>query len=998
MKKVFLMLLLVFAGMSALTAQRTITGMITDDKGEALIGATILVEGTTTGTVTDLDGKFSLQVPEGNNTLLITYTGFASQEIALGAQTSLDIVLKTDVIGLEDVIVVGYAPQRRKDITGSVSSVSGSAIADVPALGVQTALNGRTSGVQVVSNSGTPGGGIDVRVRGSTSLNASNQPLYVIDGVPVISGNPSQLAVGNGNLNSLADINPADIESIEVLKDASTAAIYGSRGANGVVLITTKKGKAGKSSVGFNAQYGFQEAWKKVDVLGADYYYDTLLNEMAMNRYGVGIAALGIPKDEGDTNWQDEIFRQGALQDYNLTFEGGDLKTKFFASLTYSDQEGIVKKSGLTRYSGRLNLDHSLSDRISVGSNMSFTKTEIQRLQNDNNIYGAVSSSILLPPDIPVMRDDGSWGSNYGLENPVAAVTDYNNNVQSNRFIGNLYAKYNFSNALSFKASLGADILSFREDEFIPSTLVQGSGSNGIGNTAEQITTRWITEYTLTYQKRFGQSSLTALAGTGFQEDRGRTSSLSATGFPPGISTLGGGAVKTNATTGFNVNGLQSFFGNFNYSYADRYILGVTFRADGSSRFAENNKFGYFPGVSAAWRISGEDFMAGSQFFNDLKLRVSYGVTGNQNIGDFSSLELFTVTHYADEPGIGYNQLGNPNLKWETTSQLNAGLDFTIAKSRLSGSIDYYIKKTNDLLFNRPIPTTSGFTTYLENIGNMENKGVELSLTSFNFNRPNFSWSTTLNLSHNVNTVTKLYNGQPIDAGFATRIAEGEAIGSFYGWVVEGIFQNQQEVEDHAFQTSGTAPGDIKFKDVNGDGTINSDDRAFIGSAQPDFQGGLTNVFQFKGFELSAFLQFSYGNQIFNNNTVFAEGMNSVFNQTARVYDRWRQEGDQTDIPRAVWGDPNNNRRVSERFVEDGSYLRLKSATVAYNFPSDVISTIGLSKLRIYVAGQNLLTWTDYSWFDPEVNTFDGSNVSLATDFLTYPQARSIVFGLNVSF
>ena len=449
MKKVFLMLLLAFAGMSALTAQRTITGMITDDKGEALIGATILVEGTTTGTVTDLDGKFSLQVPEGNNTLLITYTGFASQEIALGAQTSLDIVLKTDVIGLEDVIVVGYAPQRRKDITGSVSSVSGSAIADVPALGVQTALNGRTSGVQVVSNSGTPGGGIDVRVRGSTSLNASNQPLYVIDGVPVISGNPSQLAVGNGNLNSLADINPADIESIEVLKDASTAAIFGSRGANGVVLITTKKGKAGKSSVGFNAQYGFQEAWKKVDVLGADYYYDTLLNEMAMNRYGVGIAALGIPKDEGDTNWQDEIFRQGALQDYNLTFEGGDLKTKFFASLTYSDQEGIVKKSGLTRYSGRLNLDHSLSDRISVGSNMSFTKTEIQRLQNDNNIYGAVSSSILLPPDIPVMRDDGSWGSNYGLENPVAAVTDYNNNVQSNRFIGNLYAKYNFSNALS---------------------------------------------------------------------------------------------------------------------------------------------------------------------------------------------------------------------------------------------------------------------------------------------------------------------------------------------------------------------------------------------------------------------------------------------------------------------------------------------------------------------------------------------------------------------
>ncbi len=998
MKKVFLSLLLVVTSACALLAQRTVTGKITDEKGEALIGATILVEGTSSGTVTDLDGNFSLQVPAGSNTLQITYTGFASQLVELGAGNVMDIVMAPDVIGLEDVIVVGYAPQRRKDITGSVSSVSSGAIADVPALGVQSALNGRTSGVHVVANSGTPGGGIDVRVRGSTSLNASNQPLYVVDGVPVITGNPSQLAVGNGNLNALADLNPSDIESIEVLKDASTAAIYGSRGANGVVLITTKKGKSGASKVGLNAQYGFQEAWRKVDVLDANYYYDTLLNEAAMNRFGVGIAALGIPKDEGNTNWQDEIFRKGSIQDYNLTFEGGDLTTKFFASLTFSDQEGIVQKSGLTRYSGRLNLDHALSDRLSIGSNMSFTKTQIKRLQNDNNIYGAVSSSILLPPDIPIFREDGSWGSAYGLENPVAASTDYNNNAQSNRFIGNIFARYELTEGLSFKASLGTDILSFREDEFIPSTLVQGSGSNGIGNTAEQFFSRWITEYTLSYQKRFGKNSLTAVAGAGFQEDRTRSSALSATGFPPGISTLGGGAVKTNATTGFAVNGLQSYFGNVNYSYNDKYILGVTFRADGSSRFAENNKFGYFPGVSAAWRISGEDFMAGAAFVNDLKLRASYGVTGNQNIGDFSALDLFTVTHYADEPGIGYNQLGNPNLKWETTSQLNIGLDFTIAKSKLSGSFDYYIKKTNDLLFNRPIPTTSGFTTYQENIGNMENKGFEISLTSFNIDQPNFSWSTTLNFSRNVNTVTELYNGQPIDAGFATRIAEGQPIGAFYGWAVEGIFQNEQEVEDHAFQTSGTRPGDIKFRDLNNDGTINDGDRQFLGSAQPDFQGGLSNIFQFRGFELSAFFQFSYGNKIFNNNAVFAEGMNSVFNQTARVMDRWREEGDQTSIPRAVWGDPNNNRRNSDRFIEDGSYLRLKTATLAYNFPKNLIEPVGISKLRIYLAGQNILTWTDYSWFDPEVNTFDGNNTALATDFLTYPQARSFILGLNVTF
>lgn len=1003
MNKIFIVLLaLLTLGFTA-TAQRVISGTVSDKEGP-LAFVTVLAKGTTAGASTNEDGKYRLEIPSDASTLVFSLVGYKTIEREIGSSSTIEVMLEEDVFELDEVVVTGYSSVRRKDITGSISSVDGKAIADVPVVGVQNALQGRAAGVQVVSNNGAPGAGIDVRVRGSTSITASNQPLFVVDGVPVVSGNFSQNGVGNAGLNALADINPNDIESIEVLKDASTAAIYGSRGANGVVLITTKKGKAGKTQISLNSSYGVQSAWNTIDMLDADQYYDELLEDAAMNRFGVGIAALGIAKGTGNTNWQDEIFRTGNITDNTLSISGGNNKTRFFSSLSYFQNEGIVKNTQQDRYSGRLNVEHRASSKFKMGMNMSFTNNTIQRVQNDNNIYGAVSTALLLPPDIPVYNEDGTYASNYGLENPFAAVTEYQNHATSNRVIGNIFGAYEIVEGLTFKANLGTDMTAFREDVYEPVVLQSARGSNGRGFVGQRTFLRWLTEYTLTYDKEVGKSSFRALAGAGFQQDISEGSSVDVTDFPTqDFTTLNSGANVTAASAFWTANALQSYFGNVEYSYDQKYILNAVFRTDGYSAFGQNNRFGYFPSVSAAWRISDEGFMDNVEFFNDLKLRVGYGVTGNNNIGNFDAQQLYGGGfNYLAQPGIAPSQLGNPDLRWETTNQLNVGLDFTILKNRISGTVDYFDKRTNDLLLDRPIPTTSGFTTVITNIGNIKNTGIEFSLRTRNL-VGELKWTTDFNIARIRNEVTALFEDQPINAGFASRVEVGQSIGSFYGYRVDRLFQTSDfdangTLNDGIATQPNAAAGDIKFADLNNDGVINDEDREILGSAQPDLVGGMTNTLSYKGLELNFFLQFSVGNQILNNNAVFGEGMNSVFNQTARTLDRWTPENTDTDMPRAVWGDPNGNRRDSDRFIEDGSYLRLKTATLSYNFPQSVYSAIGLGGLRIYVAGQNLLTFTNYSGFDPEVNTFDGSNISLGTDFLTYPQARSIVGGINLTF
>ncbi len=1009
MKKLLLALSLLCFSTSWTLAQRTISGTVTDPTGEPLIGANILAKNTSVGTVTDIDGTFSLDVPEGAEALVVSYTGFQTREVELGTSTVLDIIL-SEGISLQDVVVVGYSTVQRKDITGSVSSVNTEAIQSLSGIGVENVLQGRTSGVQVISSNGAPGSGIDVRVRGSTSINASNRPLFVIDGVPVLDADLSQVGVGGQGTNTLADLNPNDIESIEVLKDASLASIYGSRAGNGVVLITTKKGKAGRTNINFDGSYGFQEPWKKVELLDADGFREQMEEMYGDPDFGQGSRG-------GNTNWYDEIFTPGlfekesAIQNYALSFSGGSEKTRFFASLGYLDNQGIMKGSAYTRYSARLNLDHVASDFFKMGMNLGYNNSRQQRVRNDNNIYGALSVATLWPPTVPIYNDDGSYANAFGWDNPVATVTIYENNVFQDRIIGNIFGEVTFMEGLSFRANLGIDALLFREAVFEPSALQ--SSPTGTKTESNTRNIRWLTEYTLNYRKRFDRHSVNAVIGAGFQEEKRDVMEAEVNDFPTdNFSGLSAGATPTNISGSFTGDRLNSFFGSLNYSFDDRYILTATFRADGSSRFI-NNQFGYFPGVSAAWRISNEAFMANS-FFNELKLRAGWGITGNNNIGNFTARQLYGGgANYLDQPGIVPTQLGNPDLRWETTTQINVGLDFGILNSRLLFGVDYYIKNTDDLLFNRPIPTTSGFTSVTTNIGKVRNNGVDLSATALLFDNPEgFNWSITVNANYNRNEVLELLDGLPLDAGFASRIAEGQPIGSFYGWVTDGIFQNQAEVDAGPTQPNA-APGDFRYKDISGgsgpdgipnteddlppDGVINDADRTFIGQGLPDWFGGVNTSLSYKGFELTAFFQFSVGNDIYNNNLEFAEGMHSsLFNTTRRAWEgRWQQEGDNEDFPRAVPNDPNNNRRNSTRNVEDGSYMRLKTMTLAYTFPRNLFND-KVRNLRLYVTGQNLITWTGYSWFDPEVSTFDVTNASPGTDFLTYPQPRALIFGINL--
>lgn len=985
MKKLSLVVGLLLCGLATLLAQRAITGTVVDEQGEALIGATVLVQGTSVGTVTDIDGMFSLNVDSEAKVIVFSYTGFASQEIEIGASNVMDVTLESDVIGLEDVVVVGYAPVKRKDLTGSVQSIDGSDVAAEANATVQSGIR-RAAGVIVQQSSGAPGAGYNIRVRGATSITASNEPLFVVDGIPVVAESFLQSGVGGQETNALADINPSEIESIEVLKDASTTAIYGSRAANGVVLITTKRGSQGGTKIDLNASYGFNEPIKTIPVV----------NNAQYREYITGIFGTDqLPwVTDADNSWQDLILESNPIQQVGVNITGGDRKTKFYVGANYDDNQGTLNGTQFTRYSTRLNLDHQVSDRFKTSMSLGYTRSINKIIQNDNNIYGAISTAILLPPTLPIRNADGSFGSAFGLENPVAATTQYEHFLRSNRIIGNAEATYFLTDKLSATAKLGLDANSNQESVFFPSTLQQ-SNAGGITEGANSYT-RLIQEYRLGYSDQFGTTSFNAIAAAIYQRDDFRntyfeTNDLPTNGFPSAGSAANPGTV-TGDREG---DALHSYLANVNLGFDNTFFVSASVRADGSSRFV-NDRWGIFPGVSAGVNLVNAGVLDGANF--DLfKVRASYGVTGNNNIGNFTTRQLFAGgATYLTTPGIVPTQIGNPDLVWETTNQFDIGLDMAFLDNKIAATVEFYVKSTTDLILNRPVPTTSGFTTVPENIGDMQNTGIDVSLT-FAPIRGDFSWETTITAGYLVNEVVEVFNDQPLDFGFATRIEEGQPLGSFYGWVTDGIFQNADEVAAHATQP-GAAPGDFRFKDLNGDGVINDGDRAFIGQALPDLAGGIDNKFSYKGFDLNLFFQYSLGNDVYNNNLAFAEGLNSVFAPTVRSFEgAWRAEGDGDDFPRIVNGDPNGNRRDSDRFVEDGSFVRLKTAQLAYNLPKSLLGDTFRS-VRLYVQGTNLITWTNYSWLDPEVSTFGDSNVSLGTDFLTSPQPRTVQFGLNLGF
>ncbi len=981
-------------GIDSLHAQ-IVAGTVTDDEGVPLIGASILVVNTTTGTVTDIDGNFTLNLPPNSEQLQVSYTGFNTRLIPLTGATTYEIELASDGIGLDEVVVVGYSPVRRKDLVGAVSSISSEDVNAEAGATVQSALR-QAAGVVVQQSNGAPGAGYNIRVRGVTSVNASNEPLFVVDGVPIQAGDFSQQGVGGQGTNALADINPADIESMEILKDASTTAIYGSRAANGVVLITTKSGKSGKTRISYNSSYGFNELPNKVEVVdGATY------NEYIKERYGASTnAAFGLDSTVS-SNWQDLIFDTNPLTSQQLSISGGDIKTKFYGSLGYDDNQGALNGTRFKRYSGRLNLDHTASDMLSINMNLGYTNTNNKRLQGDNNIYGAVSSSILLPPVVPVRNEDGSYGSFAGLENPVAATEVYENRALTNRIIGNASATFFPIDAIALKVKLGVDNVNFRENIFEPSSLQ--STTQGQIVESSNVRTRIINEYTATYNGSFGATSINSTVGAIFQRDDIRRNYFETNDLPSDNFPSADAAATPSTVAGDQFGStLQSYIATVNLNNGGFYAT-ASFRADGSSRFV-NEKWGYFPGVAA-----GYDFAHASQVgpFEQLKLRTSFGQTGNNNIGDFATRPLFAGgASYLTTPGVSQSQLGNPDLVWETTTQFNVGLDLALIENRIGASFDYYVKNTDDLILNRPIPSSSGFGSVIANVGSMRNTGVEGSLTFVNVLDDDFSWTTQLTGAYNKNEVTALYNDQPQDFGFATRLAVGQPVGSFFGLETDGIYQNQAEIDadntlsDERDFIVGARPGDFRFVDQNDDGIINDDDRTFIGKALPDFTGGVNNKFAYRGLEFDFFFQFNFGNEVYNNNLAFAEGLNSVFAPTVRSYEgAWRAEGDGDDFPRITGGaSADNNRQESDRFVEDGSFVRLKTATLAYALPESLIDQIGFDQIRIFARGTNLITWTDYSWFDPEVNTFGDNNVALGTDFLTLPISRTIEFGINLGF
>jgi len=987
---------LLLSGASVLQAQ-TITGTVMDEEGIPLIGATILVEGTTTGTVTDIDGKFSVQTPANAEALTVSYTGFASKTLPLvGGRTVYDITLENDAIGLTDVIVIGYSPVQRKNLVGSVASIDGGDIEREAGSTVQSALR-QAAGVVVQQSNGAPGSGFNIRVRGSTSILASNEPLFVVDGVPVISGSFSQVGVGGQETNALADINPSDIESMEILKDASTTAIYGSRAANGVVLITTKSGKAGKTQINFNSSYGFNSPIKLIDVVDNEGYTDYV-----EERYGFrNVANFGGSLDTAAfSNWQELIFDTNPITSQSLSMSGGDAKTKFYSSLSYDDNQGILNNSRFRRYNARLNLDHFVNDKFKTNFNLGFVNSNTDRIQNDNNIFGAVSAAILLPPAIPIRNEDGSYGTAFGLENPVAATDEYKHKLVNNRVIGNVSATYFIIDPLSITAKLGADVINVRESVFEPSVLQ--SSANGQIQEGSRNQTRLINEYTLNYNGSFGQTQFNAVAGAIFQRDEFRRTYVQDNDLPTNqFPSLDAAANPATVNGDFSGDVLNSYIASVNFNLSSSLFLTASFRADGSSRFI-NNQWGYFPGIAAGYNFAADNKMP---TFDLLKLRASWGQTGNNNIANFATRQLYGGgAAYLDAPGTSPTQIGNPDLVWETTTQFDIGIDVGILDNRISATFDFYQKNTSDLLLGRPIPTTSGFNTVTENIGDMKNTGFEAAFTFVNVRKPDFNWTTSIQGAINRNEVVNLFNDQPQDFGFATRLAVGEPLGSFFGLETDGIFQNQGEIDavnalndDRDFQ-GGVAPGDFRFIDQNGDGIINDEDRTFIGNALPDFTGGVDNKLSWKGIDLNFFFQFNLGNEVYNNNLAFAEGLNSVFAPTVRSFEgAWRAEGDGNEFPRVTGGTgATNNRQDSDRYVEDGSFVRLKSANLGYNLPTSILSGVNIRALRVYVSATNLITWTNYSWYDPEVNTFGDSNVSLGTDFLTYPLARTVQFGINL--
>ncbi|WBA42308.1 SusC/RagA family TonB-linked outer membrane protein [Hymenobacter canadensis] len=1009
-----------------------VSGRVVDAKGEALPGVTVVVEGTTLGSATDANGNFTIpNVPAGPQTLVISSIGFttARQQITVVDGQTTQVAATTlaeNTQALNEVVVVGYGTQTRQELTTAVSSVGARQIERQTVAGFDQALQGQTPGVQVTSPSGAPGAGINVRIRGNSSVSLSNSPLYVIDGVPVLPSYNRELGgLSNQSPNPLNALNPSDIESIDVLKDGAAAAIYGVRASNGVVVITTKRGKAGKAQVGLSMYYGQQQLRKKLDVLNArqfaEYYNEALING------GRTAAYPDLNNLPAETDWQDEVYRTAAIQNYQLNVSGGSDKTRYYVSGGYFKQDGIFRNSGFDRFSFRINLDQEVSQRFRIGTNLNLSRTNNNgsvRSERGSNSGGTVLGTITQIPTLPVRNADGTYATNpfnSSFDNPVGNLLETRNKALIYQAIGNIYGELDILDNLQFRSSLGIDFRTQVENEYVTreypgnrQTSTPDPATLGQARTGTDQQVIWLNENTLTYNLTLGEKSrLTLLAGQSVQASNRFTSNARATGFPSNsVPYLYAGTANRSVSSFESEWALLSVFGRAIYNYDDRYLATVSLRADGSSRFAKDKRFGYFPAVSAGWNISKESFFPQTDAITSMKLRASYGENGNQEIGDYARFSTYGSGfgyqgNGSISGGIAPERIGNADVSWEVTKQTNLGLDLSLLEDRLTFNADVYRKRSTDLLFEVPLPLSTGAQTsnIIQNLGEVENKGLELGLNTVNVRAEDngFAWSTNLNFTLNrgkVLNIGSVRNEQGQETGRQiindyNIVRNGSPLGTFYGLQADGIFQTDAEAQA---QNPNARAGDQRFLDLNGDGRINDQDRTIIGNANPNSIAGVTNTFSFKGLELSVFFQGSFGNDLYNENRRTTEGMSQALNQNTRVLDRWTPTNTNTDVPRAVFGDPAGNNQVSSRFIEDGSYVRLKNLTLAYGLPMSVLQKSGISGVRVYVTGQNLLTWTDYSGYDPEVSADPFSSTGFGRDLGVYPQARTYTVGLNATF
>ena len=1012
--------------------QSKLDGTVVDDiTNQPIIGASINIKGTTHGVVTDAEGKFYFQTGQKlPYTLIVTYIGYKKAEVVVGKNPVI-IHLKEERQELDELVVVGYGTQKRKDITGSVASVPKANLSQVTS-SADNLLRGAVAGVVVTQSSGRPGASSSVRIRGGNSITAGNEPLYVVDGILIYNDNSNSSAgvsYAGASLNVLSTINPSDIESIEVLKDASATAIYGSRGANGVVIITTKKGTKGQDNISYQGYFGFQNISKKLNLMNAS-QWARLRNDVQASigqAPSFSDAQIEAFKTSGNYDWQSAAFRTAApVQNHQLSFSGGDERSRYSISAGYFDQEGIVLGSDFKRISLRANYEKNYSQNFKFGVNANYSNSIANGIGTNGSggrTPNPLVSAVLTAPVVPIKNADGSYNVtnniyatsvNGYVPNPINDLENTINETKINRILTSLFGEYKITKKLTAKVAVSGDVINTKQNYYAPANTTNGAGTKGLASVGDRLVSSVLNENTLNYNTNFGENhKFSALGGYTLQYTQGEVVNAGANTFVNDSNTYNalqdGVAVKPYSEAFESV--LKSWLTRVNYSYKGKYNFTLSARADGSSRFGSESLWGYFPSAGFSWNITDEEFANNIKGVTEAKLRITAGTTGNQEIGNYLSLASIGSVNYSFGgtlyTGLTPTRLANPDLRWEKTNQYNVGLDLSLLDRKINFVFDVYYKKTKDLLINVPVPLTSGYATVLQNIGGVENKGIEIGLTTENLKTENFSWNSNIVFSANRNKVVAIGNG--VDQFFPVvpngsllqqqpvTVKVGLPLGTFWGYKTNGIFQTQEEINTQPKINSlaNTKVGDRKYVDTNGDGVITALDKGSLGSSQPKFVGSFSNTVSYNDFDLNFSFQGSYGGKIFNALNQQLEISTLGTNAASTLEDRWTATNPSNEIPRAS---SSPLGIVSERYVEDASFLRLKLITLGYTLPKSVSKKLGAKSVKFYVSAENLITWTKYTGYDPEVSSYEQNNLYPGIDFGSYPNSKTFISGLNVTF